>query len=80
MNQGAQRTIGLIPCKFSVSDINIFNTESSGFCCQGFNNFSSVKIIDDPRCIHFHRVNPLRLFLFRPKVVGDIFMFLNNCL
>ena len=56
MVQGAQRPIGLISCKFLVSGIKLLRKYSSGFCCQGFDDFSAVKIIVVPRGTNAHSI------------------------
>ena len=63
-----------------MGDINLFNEESPGFFCQGFDNISVIKIRVDPKVTKAHSVNPLEKLVLYIKIVGEIFVFVKNCL
>ena len=68
MVQEAQRPIGLIPLKYFVNDLNIFNKKSSFFSCLNFDAFSVVNEIVVPRGTKSHWVNNFKTFVFYLKV------------
>ena len=75
--QGEKMPIGLIPSKYFVIDLKLFNKNSSEFHCVSFVNLFGC---EKESRIKWHKgplgqSTPLHVLVFYLMIVGDMFMF-----